>query len=77
VTSLIVEEWRHDHRMTSTPPDPLERWSMELFGLGLEELRTALEKIAPADHRQWLDSRLAGQGFTRDARGNLTFSRTP
>lgn len=32
----------------------------------------ALEKIAPADHRQWLDSRLAGQGFTRDAYGNLT-----
>jgi hypothetical protein len=59
--------------MTSTHPDPLERWSVELFGLKLRELRTALEKIAPADHRQWLDSRLAEQGFTRDAHGNLTF----
>ena len=55
--------------------DRLNQFSIELFGLGLDETAAALERIPLAAHREWLDQRLAEQGFVRDADGRLQWPR--
>ena len=56
--------------------DPVERFAVELFGMGVDEMAAALDRIPPAAHREWFDQRLAEQGFVRDADGRLHWPRT-
>ena len=53
----------------------MEGFSVDLFGMGLDGLAACLELVPEAEQREWLDQRLARQGFVRDADGTLQFPR--